>query len=176
MLCEVCQQETASIHIQQHMKGTIRERHLCEACARQEGLLVGEEFMHSFTINNLLTSLLEAYSSSESNQPEASEQPLRCPECGLSYRRFRQHSRFGCAHCYSAFFKQLEPMLRRVHGDTQHRGKVPSRNGKSIQLQRRIEELRAELQKAVQEERYEAAAVLRDQVRSLEQGEQVVGI
>ncbi|HEY8449100.1 MAG TPA: UvrB/UvrC motif-containing protein, partial [Bacillota bacterium] len=60
-----------------------------------------------------------------------------------------------------------EPIVRRVHGSTRHVGKVAGRGG-ADNLRRRAEALRSELQRAVEEERYEDAARLRDQLRELQ--------
>jgi len=45
---------------------------------------------------------------------------------------------------------------------------VPKRAGKRVQMLRRIEQLKRELAAKVEQEEFEAAAKLRDQIRELE--------
>jgi hypothetical protein len=74
----------------------------------------------------------------------------------------------GCAECYHAFQFQLRPLLRRIHGDTRHRGKVPARDGEGAVRSRQIQRLHDELQRAVEREEFEHAAAIRDEIKRLE--------
>jgi protein arginine kinase activator len=61
-------------------------------------------------------------------------------------------------------------VLKRLHnGATEHIGKVPGSINESYQVKRQIEALRQDMKVAIEEERFEDAASLRDQVRALEQ-------
>ena len=177
MLCEECKKEQAIIHILKYENGQTSERHLCEACARKEGLSAegmsfgGEDFeaFGNFTVNSLLSSLLDMDFSVDSASVTPRERPTtRCPQCGQSFRDFHRTGRLGCANCYSVFGTRLKPLLRRVQGATEHRGKIPLQSGRSLQLRYRIEELKQKLQRAVAAERFEDAAVLRDEIYGLE--------
>ena len=94
---------------------------------------------------------------------------MQCPRCGLLYSGFRETGRLGCADCYTAFQFQLRPLLRRIHGDTRHRGKRPAGEGEGATRFRQIQRLHDELQRVVEREEFERAAVLRDEIRQLEQ-------
>ena len=59
-------------------------------------------------------------------------------------------------------------LVERIHGGTQHRGKVPNRATERIAKQKELMELKEELKRAVAEEAYERAARLRDTVHKLE--------
>ena len=74
----------------------------------------------------------------------------------------------GCSVCYEAFHHELTPLLRRIHGSSVHRGKIPRRSGSAIMLRQEAEQLRARLKEAVTREEYEKAAEYRDRIRSLE--------
>jgi protein arginine kinase activator len=87
----------------------------------------------------------------------------------LTFRDFRESGRLGCPHCYETYASHLQRLLRRVHGSTQHVGKVylppdPS----ASDLERRLQALRRKLNRAVESEDFERAAELRDEIRSLE--------
>ena len=62
----------------------------------------------------------------------------------------------------------LPRVLRRIHGDTRHRGKAPVRGGAAGAALRQVQRLHDELQRAVEREDFERAAQLRDEVRQLE--------
>ena len=66
------------------------------------------------------------------------------------------------------FRDNLEPILRRLHGGSEHTGKVPARLADEIKTTNEIERLKAELASAVENEQYEKAAELRDRIRELE--------
>ena len=104
------------------------------------------------------------------NELTATEkQKLAVDFCGLSFAGFRESGRLGCPHCYATFEGHLRGLLRRIHGATQHIGKVylppdPSQS----EREKRLEGLRRKLSRAVDSEDFERAAQLRDQIRALE--------
>jgi protein arginine kinase activator len=56
-----------------------------------------------------------------------------------------------------------------VHsGNHAHAGKIPKRIGGGIQVKRKIDHLKEALQYHIAEEEFEQAAIVRDQIRSLE--------
>ena len=93
---------------------------------------------------------------------------VRCPECGYDYSDFRNVGRFGCPECYRSFEAQLNPLLRHVHGSTQHAGKTPVRLGVRSASRQKILRLKEELGRAIESEDYERAAELRDEIRNLD--------
>ena len=97
------------------------------------------------------------------------EPDTQCTFCGITFAQFREAGRLGCPHCYTTFEDHLRVLLRRIHGGTQHVGKVylppdPS----ASEMERRLEGLRRKLHRAVEAEDFERAAELRDQIRALE--------
>jgi len=93
-----------------------------------------------------------------------------CPVCGMNWNEFKQAGVMGCGHDYEQFAGKLMPLLKRAQeGASQHVGKVPARK-KTPEADRQVTtlRLRRELQKAVDAENYEAAAQLRDKLRTLE--------
>jgi protein arginine kinase activator len=93
---------------------------------------------------------------------------IKCPNCGLTYQNFRKLGRLGCSECYEAFKKELGPLLKRIHGSDRHVGKVPLKGGKTIRDTRTLQDLRIQLEKAIQMEEFEEAAKLRDKIKELE--------
>lgn len=136
--------------------------HLCERCAREHGEF---DFLlePKFNLHHLLAGFLEQHAGARARTGPTGK---ACPGCGLTYHQFARTGLLGCAQCYDTFAEALEPVVRRVHGHTRHVGKAPA--GRKVPVAARIQQLRKQLQQAVAEERYEDAARLRDEIRSLE--------
>lgn len=160
MICQSCHKRTATVHLTDILKGGEKqERHLCEACAAEQGMV----HKSAVSVNELLSKLVLA-------QPGARElAELVCPKCGMSFVEFRTNGLLGCAHDYDAFAKPLGQLLERAHaGGARHMGKVPHQAAQRIRKQHDLIRLRRELDNAVKEENYELAAKLRDQIEDLE--------
>lgn len=168
MICQECGDNPAKLHFTKIINGEKTEIHICEECAKEKGdFFAGSG--NGFSIHNLLSGLLDfepASPNAVGSQTQA--QPLRCDRCGLTYSQFRQLGRFGCNECYSKFSERLEPVLKRVHGNTEHVGKIPKRVGGLVKFRRQLDHLRRDLQRAIEKEEFEQAARLRDQIRELE--------
>ena len=166
MLCQECQKKPATVHLAQIIDEEQSVKHLCEQCAQEKG-----DFQFDghppFSIHNLLTGLMNL-DTQPSGQVIGYSAKVQCENCGLTYAQFGQIGRFGCSQCYPAFDERLLPLMRRIHGSTQHVGKVPAKVGGVVKLRRSINEMRQELQAFVAQEEFEKAAELRDQIRQLE--------
>lgn len=165
MLCPECGKRPATLHYTKIVNGEKTEYHLCEVCAQEKGDVM-PGFEHGFTFHQLLSGLLNFNTSpQESYKPQA----LRCNTCGLTYNQFSKIGRFGCGDCYNTFRDRLDPLLRRVHGHSTHRGKIPERAQGELKLRRELERLKTELSAKIEAEEFEEAARLRDQIRSLQE-------
>lgn len=91
-----------------------------------------------------------------------------CPNCGFSQHDFHRTGRLGCATCHETFKDLLAPLLRRMHKDTSHAGKVPQASMNDEIIHNRLTHLRKEISHAVNSERYEDAADIRDKISELE--------
>ena len=86
----------------------------------------------------------------------------------MSYDDFQKTGKLGCGECYNVFSERLEPLLKRIHGNSEHHGKTPKKMEQSIKKYNELNDLKALLNKAIQSEEYEKAAELRDEIRKLE--------
>jgi protein arginine kinase activator len=147
------------------------EQHLCEKCAAEAGIAPQ---VHA-PFNQLFTNLV--ISQGVGAEPEsAPAAEAACEGCGMTFAEFRKAGALGCSRCYAAFEPQLGPLIERAHeGATHHIGKVPRRSGVGCDRQRRLEALRKELAGAVEAERFERAARLRDEIRREEAAGAVAG-
>jgi protein arginine kinase activator len=165
MMCQECGKKPATLHFTKIVNGEKTEFHICESCAREKGELIPGT-SGGFSIHNLLSGLLDFDPSHGSASAKA--QQLRCNSCGLTYSQFSKLGRFGCSQCYESFAERLDPLFKRVHGNTGHTGKVPKRSGSIIQHKREIDRLKREMMQRIDREVFEMAANLRDQIKELE--------
>ncbi len=133
------------------------QQHLCEACAREQGVVsetapADETAGPTLNLQALVNLILN-------QQAKATDTtPLACPECGLKYSQFRAEGRLGCANDYDVFQEMLLPLVEKAHRDSTHTGKVPASRASRTEQDR----FQLELKRAIAEERYEDAARLRD--------------
>ena len=168
MLCQSCGKHPATTHIKTIVNGKLTQYHLCSECAQKEGHL------HLYNSWNMdLGNLLGGFM----GKAAPGVQVTRCPSCGASFEEISQSGKIGCAECYKTFRSQLVPMIQRIHGTTQHKGKVPGGSalrltgGQSAMMpvqESPLEEKKRLLKQAVEQQDYETAAVLRDEIKEME--------
>lgn len=169
MICQECGQRPATLHFTKILNGEKTEFHLCEVCAAEKGeMFPGGGPASNFSIHHLLSGLLNFETNASSYGGIATEKPLRCETCGLTYNQFSKSGRFGCVDCYQQFSHRLDPIFRRIHGSMEHTGKVPQRTGGKIKIKKEIDELKNLLQQKISAEEFEHAAKIRDQIKQLE--------
>ena len=161
MVCNVCGQNEATIHLTAILNNQMMEVHLCETCAEQKGA----DFKSHFDFNKLLASLADF---GAELKPERMAK-LVCKDCGMTYEEFGKTGRLGCANCYQTFEKLLLPLIKRIQRDTKHVGKAPSKVSGETKQVLELRELQDRLKKSVQSETFEEAAKIRDRIQELQE-------
>jgi protein arginine kinase activator len=161
--CDNCGGSDAVIQLTTVVNNEMKVSQLCQACAAQKGLDPAPAAA-SAPLVDFLAQIGKGMGETSITG--------RCPSCGMTASQLRQLGRLGCTACYDHFEQHLRGLLRRLHGATQHVGKVaavgdPRRDDQGA----RIRSLRQKLEHAVQTEDFEHAASLRDQIRRLEVAE-----
>lgn len=165
MMCEDCGVRPAKFHLMTIINGDRVERNLCPACmAKQQKQIPGIDFSN---LAGILNSILENKSEEEQARKDAEYEDCACEQCGMTYLEFQKCGMLGCANCYQAFKTPLTALLQRVHGNTQHAGRVPGGVHSGTSIRMNIDRLKQKLQRAVADEEYEQAAKLRDAIRGL---------
>ena len=172
MLCQSCQKNTATTHIKSIVNGELTEYALCPDCSQKLGY--GNLFheITGFGFGNLLGGLF-------GTEPIA-PQVVHCEACGATFEEISRSGKVGCAACYTTFRDRLLPSLQRIHGTARHQGKRPGTM--AIQVVKKPEitvqpsanplaEKKKDLQKAIEVQDFERAAVLRDEIRAMEEKE-----
>ena len=165
MQCEKCGKNPAVIHLTQIVENEMSTRHLCDSCAADMGLDSGES-AETAPLTDFLAQMGKGLAVGSGTAVGA------CEFCGLSMNDFKRTGRLGCPHCYAHFDQHLRGLLRKLHGGTQHMGKVylPP-DPRATDRTARVASLRRSLSRAVESEDFERAAVLRDQIRRAEAAE-----
>jgi len=159
MLCNECGKNDATVHVTHIINGKKTENHLCEDCAKKNQSL----FNSSFSMENLFSAMLNNAFSGATYLPTKG-----CSTCGMTYEQFRNIGKFGCGDCIETFKPKLMPVIKNIQGYETHQGKIPKRAGGDYKVQKEMEKLRKELKQMIDQEEYEKAAELRDQIRDME--------
>ena len=130
---------------------------LCEECAKHKGVNDPAGFS--------LADLLLGLGAAQEMEQSAGGVELKCPHCGFTQADFKKAGRLGCAACYVTFSEGLEGLLKSMHKGIKHVGKVPQAFQQSRDLAEKLKGLQKKLDKAVAEEDFEQAAVMRDEIK-----------
>ncbi len=158
MQCQACHKNRATVHLTEISGDQKKEIHLCEECAREKG--VGAKTSLPEVLSGIVMVPLAKHL--------ARMRKISCPTCGHTYADFQTTGKLGCPNDYTAFKKGMLPLLEKIHGSSRHIGKVPSTAGENVARMAEMLALRKKLKEAVENERYEEAARLRDKLQQLE--------
>lgn len=186
--CEKCG-DTATVHITKIVQGQKTKIHLCEKCATSASNMVESIFPPE-----LFPKMKELEKQIMGNIIKGNSSGETCKSCDMTFPQFEKGGRFSCPECYVTFKENIKEFLKGMHGATKHIGKKPSKisvfsknkstnntkvlkdikvlphnNEKFVEktTPKTIEDLNAELSIAISEERYEDAAIIRDEIKSL---------
>ncbi len=156
MRCENCRKQPATVHVTDVVtEDEKREQHLCEKCAVELGVVA-----KNYTISELLATL----AGSQLAERAAETPDVKCPSCGMTFAQFRSVGRLGCADDYDVFGSAIRAQLAGYHDATEQVGKSPPGGPGQLKRASYLCGLRAKLGRAVEEEAYERAASLRDEI------------
>lgn len=166
MLCNHCDKNQATMHFCIIENGQKKEYDLCPVCAQQLGLMSFSPFSFSDLFSHTATDL---------------PGEISCSMCGTTLREFKKTGLLGCENCYEDLFVGIEPILRSVQKGTEHVGRTPVGYEAGTLLPKNesvpptdevpnpLEALQEEMNRAVQEENFEQAAKLRDEIKKLKE-------
>lgn len=174
MKCTNCNEREANTHIKRIINGKREEMHLCEECAKELGVMDEFDF-EPFSVDSFFGNLLGAGKTAFNSLTGID----RCTYCGSSWNDIVNSGLTGCSHCYDKFEDRLSPSIEQIHGRTKHVGKSisyteePDENEEETTTPKAetVESLKADLKKAIQEQRFEDAAVIRDKINDLNKEE-----
>ncbi len=165
MMCEECGIRPAKFHLMTIINDERAERNLCPVCmAKYQKQLPGVDFSD---LAGILNNILNGSHGEKQETADEELQELTCDQCGMTYAEFQKCGMLGCANCYKTFKVPLDSLLQRIHGNTQHAGRIPGSVRSGVSIRMNIDRLKQKLQKAIADEEYEQAAKIRDSIRAL---------
>lgn len=159
MQCDKCDSE-ATVFLTQLVDQTMKKICLCEACAKEDGVMEATGFSGMMPETNSAGDPLPDY--------YESEEITSCPSCGFTELDLQKIGRLGCPDCYDTFSKVISEKLPSIHKGSAHLGKTPNNDLSEKQLNKRLAALQQKLSEAISNEDFEKAAQLRDELKSLQ--------
>ncbi|MDR1255407.1 MAG: UvrB/UvrC motif-containing protein [Puniceicoccales bacterium] len=174
--CQICG-KPATVHFTQIVNNEMQNVDLCDECAVKNGLLE-----HNGSPLSVLAALGEAMFGNF--QQNSVSNGLICPSCGCTPTIFKETGRLGCEDCYKGLRPLIEKIVENSQKGVEHVGKRPavclrqenadsagefpvSGSGTGRCDARDLDSLKFELERAISEERYEDAAILRDEIKNI---------
>lgn len=164
MICDKCGERPASVIVKQKQDGKLVESRLCHICAAENHHINIFE-QDPMAIHQLLSNW---FPNQQTSVNPVRKETATCPSCGFTFSKFLKLGKFGCASCYEVFEPQLDEIFKRLHnGNAEHSGKIPASYGNTLKIKRKIDRLRKQMKLSIEEENFEEAAKLRDEVKAL---------
>jgi protein-arginine kinase activator protein McsA len=164
---------------------------LCQDCIQQ--YLVQQDDPTHKTVNllqNILKSVKNLFDALKKPEvePEPELEPIqppepiivpepqqaKCPVCGSTFAQLAATMKMGCANCYKTFSTPTGHVVRTLQGSVKHVGKRPKTHEPTHHSRKKVLPTKylglkqIQLKWAVQEENYERAAEIRDQINEFE--------
>jgi protein arginine kinase activator len=152
--CDDCGNNQATVHLTHITGESAVVFHLCEECAKKKGVSIS------------IVTDEPSRDDAGSPAPDCGAEAV-CPGCRMPFSEFKSKGRLGCSQCYRTFEKDIDSLLKQVHGALIHRGKVYSIKFPISTEVKDLDRLRGELDDAIKKEEFEIAAALRDAIHSL---------
>lgn len=185
MICNECGKNKAEIYYKQNVNGKTYEYALCSECAerlKKEGkinikipsMLDDFHFPHGSFFN-----MDELFGLPFGAKPQRVAEKKKCTLCSSTFDELVKSGRVGCAKCYEVFKDELQSSIESIHGKAIYIGSEDVKNQteqnyvddvKDEPLNE-VETLKAELKKAIENEEFEKAAILRDKIKAFEESE-----
>ena len=159
MKCDKCNNE-ACYHSTLVVNGEVKSTHLCEDCATKEGVF-----------NKTYNSIFDEFRSLTNFLGFDDFEDKVCPNCKWTLSKFKRHGLLGCNECYNAFEDEVNDIIKRIQPSTENKlddieFKVETAK-QEVSKKQKLVNLKAELQKAIKEERYEDAGTINKEIKKL---------
>lgn len=154
MKCQSCGKNSANIKYYENINGKKQILYFCEDCAKKLGFSNFSDFSNLFS--PIFTTIPEF------NLLEK----RKCAFCGYTIDHYLNTGMLGCEKCYDSFEENIDELLYKINGKNRH---VKIKNEKEIKdsNEDKILILQEKLEELIKEEKYEQAAILRDEIKLL---------
>src|ERR1035437_8514660 len=159
MQCSNCKEKPATVHLTQIVGDKMQKLDLCEDCAKAKGVNDPGGFA--------LADLMLGLGAAQEMEQSSGGADTKCPRCGFTQADFKKSGRLGCPECYVTFAEGLRGLLKTMHKGTRHTGKAPEALRATRENAGLLKTLQTKLAKAIKDENYEQAALVRDEIKQL---------
>jgi protein arginine kinase activator len=172
IFCDECKKNIATVFLTKISGSEVSKVQLCEECAKRM-----EETTEAANLLAFLPQILSGMQGMDEHLVEdvLSGELLACESCGTSFNDFQKIGFLGCSKCYTAFGEPLAKVIAEFQEGEEHVGKMPGKVSEGARLRKKLMDLERHLEHQIAEERYEAAATVRDQIREIEGKLQIDG-
>ncbi|WP_049408666.1 UvrB/UvrC motif-containing protein [Staphylococcus pettenkoferi] len=178
MLCENCYLNEAEVKVAVKGHNGTEERWVCVTCAQGGNPWTESQQVHqddiegAFVVKQILQHLAAKHGINFEELKHKAEK--HCPGCHMTLNDIAHVGKLGCPECYATFKEDIIDIVRRVQGGQfEHIGKTPHSSYKKLALKKQIEEKTSYLNQLVEEQAFEQAAVVRDEIKALKEGVEV---
>jgi protein arginine kinase activator len=162
MICPKCNNRLATIRYAEVVDGVVTERYLCPDClARMQ-----QDSTAGFELSSAIPAA--ARPSSADVAEDAVRTQRACPGCGILLSQVLETGKVGCARCYETFATEIDDRLEALHHALHHKGKALRVDDAKSRLMADLQNKRGLLRTVLRAEKYEDAARLRDEIKTLE--------
>lgn len=164
MKCQKCKKNQATVMYTENINGKKTKYALCENCAKELDIdnIILDEFG-----NSLFKSFFKQNSILETKQ----EDEKKCKCCHSTFEDIIKTERLGCSECYQEFQDKLDIIFKKMHGKNRHVDRkkeiTEQKDEKETSKFKEINKLEEHLKELIQEEKYEEAAKIRDQIKEI---------
>lgn len=177
MLCENCHLNEAEVKLTVKSKEGTSEKWVCSIWAQGENpwqqnentsphSQFQDDIEEAFVVKQILQHLATKHGINF--HEVAFQEEKQCPTCNMTLKDIAHVGKFGCANCYATFKDDIVDIVRRVQGGQfEHVGKTPRSSHKKLAIKKQIEEKTKYLNVLIDEQNFEEAAIVRDEIKAL---------
>ena len=169
MKCEKCNENEATFFYEETINGKTRSYHLCHDCA-EKMRAAGEIHMEMPDFDTPFAAFPNFFGDLFAlPENHGRRERKTCPGCGATWQDIVALGKARCPECYNTFADELDATVRSMHGNVTHTGRAPQKLRAAHQKENELATLKAQLKTAIEEEKFEEAAALRDKIHALEE-------
>jgi protein arginine kinase activator len=173
MFCEFCKINEANVHLIKIVNGNIEKINLCVDCLKNFSFFPTEDFFNDLTkiLSKVFEVDIKIVNKSENDNLfdiSGDLENKKCSFCGIDLSTIKSIGRVGCANCYNEFRNTFTPIIKAIHGYTEHKGRIPIKSSKETKIEKEIRDLKYRLKEEITVENFEEAARLRDTIKKLQ--------
>ncbi|MBM3707437.1 MAG: hypothetical protein FJW69_03705 [Actinobacteria bacterium] len=173
MFCEFCKINEANVHLIKVVNDNIEKLNLCVDCLKNINFFPEEDFFNDLTkiLSKIFEVDIKIIDKSENSKLfdfSNGVENKKCSFCGIDLNTIKAIGKVGCANCYREFKDVFIPIIKAIHGSTEHRGRIPLQSSKKIKIENELKDLKYRLKEEITVENFEEAARLRDTIKKLQ--------